>query len=224
VADPISLRYGRRVVLKQLDNDCLLDGQLHPMIRQRLERIRELPVKSVANLLGVERIDGVAQLVWEFVPGTPLAELQTDDWPRLAREVVLAIESLHAAGIVHGAIHGRNVLLDENGEIRLTNVSPLLYDDPQQDAQDAIAMLEQLVPGDEASAEISRALAEAAAGGMSLTELYARLADHDPPPQSQAPDIVEPMIRRRMIVAAIIVLLVGAGIAFALHRYATGAD
>jgi hypothetical protein len=53
---PISImRGGRQVVLKKLDDDCLLDGQLHPSIKLRLERVRELPVRCVANFLGVER-------------------------------------------------------------------------------------------------------------------------------------------------------------------------
>ena len=59
------------VVRKRLDDDCLLDGQLHPSIRQRLERVRELPLTGVANLIGVEKNNaGVAELVWQFVTGT----------------------------------------------------------------------------------------------------------------------------------------------------------
>jgi tRNA A-37 threonylcarbamoyl transferase component Bud32 len=94
--------------------------------------VRELPVKCVANLIGVERDDaGVPQLVWEFVPGVPLADVRDADWLRLSREVVLAVQSLHAAGIVHGAIHAGNVILDDaDGDVRLTHVSPLLYNDP----------------------------------------------------------------------------------------------
>ena len=37
--------------------------------------MRELPLTSVANLIGVEKVDGVAQLVWEFVPGRTLEEI-----------------------------------------------------------------------------------------------------------------------------------------------------
>src|SRR5438067_5806613 len=47
---------GRAVVLKALDNDCLLKkGTLHPSIRDRLARVRELALTGVANLYGVER-------------------------------------------------------------------------------------------------------------------------------------------------------------------------
>ena len=81
-----TMRGGRTVVLKKLDDDCLLDGQLHPSIKLRLERVRELPVRCVANFLGVERDGaGVAQMVWEFVRGTPLAELNSADWLKLSR-------------------------------------------------------------------------------------------------------------------------------------------
>src|SRR5689334_14602195 len=144
---PITItRAGRKIVLKKLDDDCLLDGQLHPSIKLRLERVRELPVRCVANFLGVERDDaGIAHMVWEFVPGTALADVKSADWLKLSREVVLAVQSLHAAGIVHGAIHGGNVILDDTADIRLTHVSPLLYTDPDHDAADVIAMLDALV-------------------------------------------------------------------------------
>src|ERR1044071_6046711 len=44
---------GQRVVLKVLDEDCLLRGQLHPNIHDRLERVRELAHPKVANLHSV---------------------------------------------------------------------------------------------------------------------------------------------------------------------------
>src|SRR5947209_12714971 len=63
---------GRRVVLKALDEDCLWKGQLHPNIRDRLARVRELAHAGVANLYGVERDGPLTYLVWEHVPGDTL--------------------------------------------------------------------------------------------------------------------------------------------------------
>src|SRR5881394_1545887 len=68
---------GRRVVLKTLDEDCLWKGQLHPNIRDRLGRVRELAHVGVANLYGVEREAGLTYLVWEYVEGRTLAELSS---------------------------------------------------------------------------------------------------------------------------------------------------
>jgi hypothetical protein len=206
------LRMQRRTVLKRLDADCLLDGQLHPAIRQRLERVRELPVKCVANLHGVERIDGVAQLVWDFVPGTPLAEWETDDWLRVAREVVLAVQSLHAVGIVHGAIHARNVILDARGEVRLTHVSPLLYVDPGQDAADVAAMLGDLVAERDYDSPLAETLATAEAERWTLDQLYARLAEANVEPPTEPAVEPAPTVRTRSLAWAAVAAAIGAAI------------
>src|SRR5262245_64692615 len=61
----------RKVVLKMLPADCLLEGQLNPNIADRLRRVREIAMTSVANLRGVERDGDQAFLVWEFIDGEP---------------------------------------------------------------------------------------------------------------------------------------------------------
>ena len=218
-------RGGRRVVLKRLDDDCLLDGQLHPSIRLRLERVRELPVRGVANLLGVERgSDGVANLVWEFVPGTPLAEVRSADWVKLSREVVLAVQSLHAAGIVHGAIHGGNVILDDVGAVHLTHVSPLLYTDPDNDVVDVIAMLDALVGEHAADTPLARMLLEAGTQQITLDELYARLAEVnvDPPVERESEPQRTP--RTRYFVAAALVALIGVAMSLVIYWRLTAAE
>src|SRR5687768_9643427 len=63
---------GRLVVLKILDEDCLWKNQLHPSIKDRLGRVRELAHTGVTNLYGVERADGLVYAVWEYVPGETL--------------------------------------------------------------------------------------------------------------------------------------------------------
>lgn len=143
---------GRGVVLKPLDRDCMLENGLHPSIKERLSRVRELALGGVANLYGVERDPAAANpaapaggpappawLVWEHVPGRTLAEYAADagcshrKLVLAARELVLMVDGLHRQGIVHGAIRGSNVIVDAYGAVRLTHVSPLLYADPADD-------------------------------------------------------------------------------------------
>ena len=133
----------RPVVLKTLDPDCLSiagsTSKLHPTIRDRLARVRELAHGRVANLHGVERDRGMAYLIWEYIPGQTIEEwgADTTNSPRdlllAARDLILIVEALHARGIVHGAIHEQNVIVDPHGQLRLTHLSPLLYNDPQHD-------------------------------------------------------------------------------------------
>jgi hypothetical protein len=209
--------HGRRVVLKPLDADCLLDGQLHPMICQRLERVRELPLLRVANLIAVERDEqGIGQLVWEYVSGTPLEEMDCDrgQWLRVMREVLLSIESLHSAGIVHGAIHARNMIVEPSGAIRLTHISPLLYSEPEQDAADAIEMFLGLGFGDPDSPgadAIEMTLEQAREESWPLSTLYARLGELDGSQSKVEREQAEPAptIRLRSLIAAGVVAIAG---------------
>src|SRR5687767_614258 len=112
---------GRGVVLKPLERDCVLKGKgtLHPSIKERLSRVRELALTGVANLYGVERdrpaddsgngnaggngrangngaagsVAGQAWLIWEYVPGQTFDEYATSP-SRTPREVAVAAREL----------------------------------------------------------------------------------------------------------------------------------
>lgn len=148
---------------KRLDDDCLLEGQIHPSIAERLSRVRELPVSRVANLCGVERDGQGVWLVWQYIEGKSLEQclgrgLSALEVEQLAREVRLAVAALHAHGIVHGALHARNIIIDPRGQVHLTHVSPLLYSDPAEDER----AVERLFAG-RAGAAVSSDPAEASA-------------------------------------------------------------
>jgi hypothetical protein len=123
---------------KPLDEDCLLHGDLHPSIAERLARVRELPVTTVATLRAVERDEKGVWMVWQYIDGIPLEEFLAKDpseaeVERVRKELRLILGAMHAHGIVHGAVHARNVIINPQGSVRLTHVSPLLYSDPQED-------------------------------------------------------------------------------------------
>jgi hypothetical protein len=190
---------GRQVALKVLDQDCLLKGRLHPNIRDRLARVRELAHPAVAHLHGVERLEGKSYLVWEFIEGRTFEQYATyadaAELIVLKREIVLAVRALHATGIVHGAIHGRNIIIDQLGKVRLTHISPLLYDDPASDERELRAVIglpeETLPPGAPAEDAEDGALRRrirglvvltVLAGGMVSAVLWWVLHTTPPPP------------------------------------------
>jgi tRNA A-37 threonylcarbamoyl transferase component Bud32 len=139
---------GRQVVLKVIDSDCLFHDSLHPSVRDRLGRVRELAHPSVANLLGVERDDNVVYLMWEYIEGVAFdfyagANRSPREVAAAARELVLAVDLLHMQGIVHGALIGSNVIVSPSNTVKITHISPLLYTDPSVDIECIWNLLDQ---------------------------------------------------------------------------------
>jgi serine/threonine protein kinase len=219
---------GRRVVLKLLDPDCLLDNQLHPSIHDRLARVRELAQANVANLYGVERDLDLVFMVWEYVDATSFVQyasspqLTDDELIKLMRELALAIESLHARGIVHGAIHDGNVFVDSDGKIRLTDISPLLYHDPAIDERAVIELLREAARArTPLSDSIAQSLESLDAQHTRLRELTDHLAALAKPDDPGRIAIVERpgRLRLRTIVTAMLVAIVGIGSVFIVRAY-----
>ncbi|HEV7301199.1 MAG TPA: protein kinase [Tepidisphaeraceae bacterium] len=212
----------RHVVLKGLDPDCIIKGQLHPSVKERLARVRELAHAGVTNLYSVERDDGAVWLVWEHADAPTLADLmssepsQRDVWV-VARELILAVESLHARGIVHGAIQERNVIVERSRQVRLTHVSPLLYTDPADDAVALLDLFERIAaPPFERLADLA-----SSARGQAQPLRWARgelagLIEERPRNTAMAEADVAPLessTRKPMLIAALLLALMG--IAFA---------
>jgi tRNA A-37 threonylcarbamoyl transferase component Bud32 len=190
-ADPAS----RKVVLKMLPPDCLLQGQLNPTVADRLRRIREVALTDVANLRGVERDGSSVFLVWDYVEGIPFDEYQGDR-ALLARELVRTMDHFHATGLVHGALHERNVVVDPSGRIKLIDVSPLLHLDPERDERAVRAMCERI-----------------ADKSVALT--------NTPGEESSAP---RRTLRRRTLCAALLLAMIGSAAAVVIHRLARDAQ
>ena len=220
--------HGRRVVLKLLESDCLLGEQLHPMIHDRLSRVRELAHAGVANLLGVEADGERAYLVWEYVEGAPLSEVisDLDDRRRdaVARELVSHVETLHALGIVHGALHERNVIVMPSGKVKLTHVSPLLYNDEAVDAEALATLLKQIGSGngdarddasDQDASTPSRAgRLQSPSVGALRSRAFRPLKDDDSTSAS----------RWSALAAAILIATAGAGIAWGVWHWTSKLD
>lgn len=173
---------GRLMVLKSLDDDCLWKGQLHPNIKDRLGRVRELAHVGVANLYGVERNGALTFMVWEYVHGETLDECAAiqncppREFLSLARELVLSVEMLHARGIVHGAIKASNVIVDSDRNVQLTHVSPWLYTEPAEDVQALLSLLSDLAARrGESNGALARMLNEQEGAEWTLRQLASRL-------------------------------------------------
>ena len=131
------------VVLKRLDEDCLHRNQLHPSIRDRLAKIRELAHPRIAPLRGVERWKGQAFMVWVYLNGETFDDALTKptaDLSAMAAELLANTEALGRLGLVHGNLHGKNIIVRPDGRVWLTDFSPYLYTDPQVDIA-AISLL-----------------------------------------------------------------------------------
>ena len=132
----------RQLVIKALPDDCLRHGQLHPSVQDRLARFRELPLMTFASLIGVERFRGRFVTVSEYVRGVSLSDAAPADRRRVLESLRHTVAALHGMGLVHGGLHGGNVIVDERGELRVIDPSPLLHDDPAED----LAALDRLDP------------------------------------------------------------------------------
>jgi serine/threonine protein kinase len=154
--------------------------------------VREIAMTDVANLRGVERAGEQVFLVWDYVEGVPIDTYMKDLKPPeardLAQELMRIVEHFHGTGLVHGALHSGNVLVDPSGWIKLIDVSPLLFLDPRRDEQAVMHLCRN--PG----------------------------KGSNPSPSAQQISPPRVRTRRRTLVAALLLMFLGAGAAIAISR------
>lgn len=214
------------LVFKRLEEDCLHRLQLHPAIKERLARVRDLPHSRLATLRGVERWNGIVCLVWSWLDGETWDDAiarSTEDLGLLAAALVEAVDALHEMGIVHGSLHGRNVIVRPDRQVWLTHVSPYLYTDPAEDLAAILSMLTataERLPAVTAQ-RLHRLLHDSEGGSSDLRALSRSLrALNDPDDQLPAENPDQPRgYRLASVLYATAVAVAGAGVWLGIHWF-----
>lgn len=86
-----------------------------------------VPDRRISRILDVFRTDEWFVVVTEWTNGQVLRDNLQEPLPaaeaaRIAYELARALESAHASGIAHGLIRPRNILVADDGEVRLTGL------------------------------------------------------------------------------------------------------
>ena len=223
---------GRPVVLKRVDEDCLLGSQLHPASRNAWPECANWPTGAWPICMASPAKGNSAWLIWEFVEGKTFDEYFADDRRtpvdllNVARELILAVDALHGQGIVHGALVGANVIITPEGALRLIHVSPLLYTDMDVDVECVVSLLQEAVERrGEQDSRLGRLLTAAGYEGLSLRGLATKIAAllevrvETNLPEARAQ---ERHIRRRTFLAAGVVGLLGLVLAYGIWRVTDG--
>ena len=113
----------REVALWLIDADDDLSADLEASTRTAAT----VDDRRALRILDVFKADGRVAVVTEWVEGEVLRDHLREPLPaaeaaRITYEVAGALESAHAAGIVHGRLRPSNVLISDNGEVRLTGL------------------------------------------------------------------------------------------------------
>ncbi len=119
---------GKTVAIKVLASDD--SNAEHARARTDLERLAAAAARDSRHIVRVLSSGHapVAHIVMEFVDGTNLRDVLSDRGPlaqdeaiRIALEVADALRALHRVRVVHRDVKPANILLDRQGEVRLTD-------------------------------------------------------------------------------------------------------
>lgn len=115
---------GRDVALKHIH----VHASPKEMIRFKQEAtiISDLKNQGVVQVLDTGEINGTLFFTMEYLPGGTLANRSTDDFSvrdcvRIVRDICRILADIHKMGVIHRDIKPSNVLLDENGNPKLSD-------------------------------------------------------------------------------------------------------
>ncbi len=120
-------RLGRTVAVKVQTADVADDDVFRARFRREAMSAARIHHPNVATIYDVGEHRGAPYLVMEYVPGGNLEErlatgrpstAQAVDWVAQAAE---ALDAAHAAGVVHRDVKPANLLLDEDGRVRIAD-------------------------------------------------------------------------------------------------------
>ncbi len=119
----------REVAIKVITPDLASSHELRQRFIQEARTVAKLRHPNIVTVYATGEAEGLLYFVMEFVPGESLRDRMTRDGAMaphdgddILRDLALALDHAHAAGIVHRDVKPENVLLDrETGRAMLTD-------------------------------------------------------------------------------------------------------
>ncbi|HUE84035.1 MAG TPA: protein kinase [Pyrinomonadaceae bacterium] len=122
------LKLGQPVALKFLPDRLLNDGASVARFHREVRVARQVSHKNVCRVYDIGEIDGHHFLSMEFIKGEELSSLlrrigrlPSDKAIQLARQLCAGLSAAHEAGVLHRDLKPANVMIDEDGNARITD-------------------------------------------------------------------------------------------------------
>jgi eukaryotic-like serine/threonine-protein kinase len=118
---------GRTVAIKVLAPQFADDTNFVRRFRREAQAAARISNQNLVSVFDAGSDDGVHFIVMEFVEGRTLAELLTDSGIMpgraidIAMDVCRAIEAAHAKGVIHRDIKPGNIMLNQRGDVKVTD-------------------------------------------------------------------------------------------------------
>ena len=122
----LNAQTGQLLAIKQvqLNNDEDVEQALS--LQTEISLMEKLRHPNIVSLLGSERESDKFNIIMEYVPGKALDQLletfgvlNVNTIRRYTRQLLSALKYLHANGVVHRDIKGKNILVDATGNCKL---------------------------------------------------------------------------------------------------------
>jgi predicted Ser/Thr protein kinase len=118
-------RLDRTVALKVLPDSLANDPERRARFEREAKSLAALNHPHIAQVYGIDYIDGVHILVMEFVDGEDLetrlrrGALPFDEAHAIALQIAEALESAHERGVVHRDLKPANIALTTDGQVKI---------------------------------------------------------------------------------------------------------
>jgi predicted Ser/Thr protein kinase len=138
---------GISVALKMIDPGFARDASFVRRFRAEARAMARLPSPHIVRVMAMRQTEEGVFIVMEYVDGGTLHDKMEGGpvpweraWPYVC-QMLLALEKAHGVGVVHRDIKPRNIMLTEDGTVKVTDfgLAKLVSDDPSATVTQAVA-------------------------------------------------------------------------------------
>lgn len=122
------LKLSQPVALKFLPENLLSDGAALARFHREVKIARQVSHNNVCRVYDIGEADGRHFLSMEFIKGEELSSLlrrigrlPSDKATEITRQLCAGLAAAHNRGVLHRDLKPANVMIDENGNVRLTD-------------------------------------------------------------------------------------------------------
>ncbi|KAF8413732.1 hypothetical protein HHK36_001725 [Tetracentron sinense] len=122
-----NVKSGESVAIKVLDKEKILKGGLIAHIKREISILRRVKHPNIVQLFEVMATKAKIYFVMEYVRGGELfnrvakGRLKEEVARKYFQQLISAVEFCHARGVFHRDLKPENLLLDENGDLKVSD-------------------------------------------------------------------------------------------------------